>query len=233
MNSWHSFSPNGRWLVFSSKSRSPYTQMFLTHLDAEGNDSPAILIENSTAANRAVNIPEFVNIPPSGMMKIGVPAAVEEAIVAWKKVLQLDPGNAKAHNNLGEALMWKGDLAEGTVYLQKARELDPNFNEAQSDFGIGFYNREQFRAAVQNSDCVGTASYGNKILVVAPDDSEVKKAVADCVLQQVRKEMRAALEKSDWLTALSSANKVLAMKPDDVEARRAVRECNLAITRPR
>jgi hypothetical protein len=28
----------------------------------EGNDSPAILIENCTAANRAVNIPEFVNI---------------------------------------------------------------------------------------------------------------------------------------------------------------------------
>ena len=70
MNSWHSFSPNGRWLVFSSKSRSPYTQMFLTHLDEEGNDSPAILIENSTAANRAVNIPEFVNIPPDGMLKI-------------------------------------------------------------------------------------------------------------------------------------------------------------------
>ena len=67
MNSWHSFSPNGRWLVFSSKSRSPYTQMFLTHIDAEGNDTPAILIENSTAANRAVNIPEFVNIAPDGM----------------------------------------------------------------------------------------------------------------------------------------------------------------------
>ena len=62
MNSWHSFSPNGRWLVFSSKSRSPYTQMFLTHIDADGRDSPAILIENSTASNRAVNIPEFVNI---------------------------------------------------------------------------------------------------------------------------------------------------------------------------
>ncbi len=57
MNSWHSFSPNGHWLVFSSKSRSPYTQMFLTHLDEAGNDSPAILIENATAANRAVNIP--------------------------------------------------------------------------------------------------------------------------------------------------------------------------------
>jgi Tol biopolymer transport system component len=57
MNSWHSFSPNGRWLVFSSKSRSPYTQMFLTHIDANGNDSPAILIENATAANRATTRP--------------------------------------------------------------------------------------------------------------------------------------------------------------------------------
>ena len=75
MNSWHSFSPNGRWLVFSSKSRGPYTKMFLTHLDAEGNDSPAILIENSTAANRAVNIPEFVNIASDGLLKIDVPAA--------------------------------------------------------------------------------------------------------------------------------------------------------------
>ena len=74
MNSWHSFSPNGRWLVFSSKSRSPYTQMFLTHLDEDGNDSPAILIENATAANRAVNIPEFVNIPPGGLLKIDAPA---------------------------------------------------------------------------------------------------------------------------------------------------------------
>jgi Tol biopolymer transport system component len=74
MNSWHSFSPNGRWMVFSSKSRSPYTQMFLTHLDEDGNDSPAILIDNATASNRAVNIPEFVNIPPDGLRKIDVPA---------------------------------------------------------------------------------------------------------------------------------------------------------------
>ncbi len=75
MNSWHSFSPNGRWMVFSSKSRSPYTQMFLTHIDEEGNDSPPILIENATAANRAVNIPEFVNIAAEGLLNIDVPAA--------------------------------------------------------------------------------------------------------------------------------------------------------------
>lgn len=75
MNSWHSFSPNGRWLVFSSKARSPYTQMYLTHIDANGNDSPAILIDNATAANRAVNIPEFANIEGNEIEDIQVHVA--------------------------------------------------------------------------------------------------------------------------------------------------------------
>jgi hypothetical protein len=75
MNSWHSFSPNGHWLVFSSKARSPYTQMYLTHIDASGNDSPAILIDNTTAANRAVNLPEFVNTTSDGIEDIQVHVA--------------------------------------------------------------------------------------------------------------------------------------------------------------
>jgi len=75
MNSWHSWSPNGRWLVFSSKARSPYTQMYLTHIDGDGNSSPAILIDNATAANRAVNLPEFVNINPDGIDQIEVHVA--------------------------------------------------------------------------------------------------------------------------------------------------------------
>jgi hypothetical protein len=75
MNSWHSFSPNGRWMVFSSKARSPYTQMYLTHLDSDGNDSPPILIDNATAANRAVNIPEFVNMDADGIESIDVHVA--------------------------------------------------------------------------------------------------------------------------------------------------------------
>ena len=59
---------------FSSKGRSPYTQMYLTHIDANGNDSPAILIENATASNRAVNIPEFVNTAGDGIQEIQIPA---------------------------------------------------------------------------------------------------------------------------------------------------------------
>jgi tetratricopeptide (TPR) repeat protein len=165
MNSWHSFSPNGRWLVFSSKSRSPYTQMFLTHLDKDGNDSPAVLVDNTTAANRAVNLPEFVNIPPDGLMKIDVPAAesyrlfdiasdltakghLEEGIAEWKKVLELDPANAKAHNNLGGALVLEGKINEGMAELRAALEIDPDYSEPQSNYAIGLIQEKRLDEAM-------------------------------------------------------------------------------------
>jgi tetratricopeptide (TPR) repeat protein len=140
MNSWHSFSPNSRWLVFSSKSRSPYTQMYLTHIDDQGNDSPAILIDNATAANRAVNLPEFVNLPPGGLEKIGGPALeyyqlvnsatylqkrgrYEESAAVWAKVLEIEPDDAQAHANIGRALLMTGHREEAGTHLQKAEEL--------------------------------------------------------------------------------------------------------------
>jgi hypothetical protein len=47
--------------------------MCLTHFDENGDDSPAILIDNTTAANRAVNLPEFVSAGPDGIRSIGGP----------------------------------------------------------------------------------------------------------------------------------------------------------------
>jgi hypothetical protein len=49
--------------------------MYLTHIDENGNASPAILIDNATASNRAVNLPEFVNINPDGIQQIEVHVA--------------------------------------------------------------------------------------------------------------------------------------------------------------
>jgi len=139
MNSWHSFSPNGRWLVFSSKARSPYTQMYLTHIDADGNDSPPILIANATAANRAVNIPEFVNVPPNGLRQIGGPVidyyrlvnsaaylqrtgAYGASAAKWRKVLELSPDDEIAHRNLGTVLLMMGRREESAAHLRKAAE---------------------------------------------------------------------------------------------------------------
>jgi Flp pilus assembly protein TadD len=142
MNSWHSFSPNGRWLAFSSKARSPYTQLMLTHIDAQGNDSPAIMVENTTAANRAVNIPEFLNVPPGGLETID-PQATEfyrlfnrayelietnqmpEAIQALRGALEHDPDDPLAHYGLATALSANDQEKEAMEEYRKACALNP------------------------------------------------------------------------------------------------------------
>ena len=160
MNSWHSFSPNGRWLVFSSKARSPYTQMYLTHIDKDGNDSPAILIDNATAANRAVNIPEFVNTAGDGIEDIKVPAVelyklmdqamhLEEsgendrALVIWKQAVALDPEAAKVQNGLGISLYIHGDTQQAFEHLRHALRINPMLVE--SHLVLGKFLLEQGR----------------------------------------------------------------------------------------
>jgi hypothetical protein len=61
MNSWHAWSPNSEWLVFASKGMSPYTDMFLTHIDKNGNDGIPVLVEKARVTYRVINYPEFLN----------------------------------------------------------------------------------------------------------------------------------------------------------------------------
>ncbi|MGO9012498.1 MAG: tetratricopeptide repeat protein [Bryobacteraceae bacterium] len=161
MNSWHSFAPNGRWLVFSSKARSPYTQMYLTHIDERGNDSPPVLIDNTTASNRAVNLPEFVNIPVDGLRQIGGPVldyyklvdgatylqktgAYEAASAKWRQALALNPDDEFAQRKLGALLLMTGHREEAAVHLRKASELqlraaleaNPASARAHNDLGV-------------------------------------------------------------------------------------------------
>ncbi len=165
MNSWHSFSPNGRWLVFSSKSRSVYTQMYLTHIDGQGQDSPPIYIDNSTASNRAVNLPEFVNIKSDQMESIDVPAsdlyriidnalALQQsgdnaaALAEWKKALEIDPNDARANNGIGIALSLSGDSDGAIAYLQKATHINPDFFEAYYNLGLELAKNERVNEAI-------------------------------------------------------------------------------------
>jgi tetratricopeptide (TPR) repeat protein len=167
MNSWHTFSPNGRWLAFSSKSRSPYTQLYLTHIDANGNDTPPILVDNTTAANRAVNLPEFANIPRGGLEKID-PVATEfyrmentaldlmtknqfgEAIPVWRKALEMDPGDGRAHFNLGYSLSQTGDLRDALAEYGKACDLSPDDPVVFADFALALAQDGQPDEAIAN-----------------------------------------------------------------------------------
>ncbi|HEX4308802.1 MAG TPA: tetratricopeptide repeat protein [Acidobacteriaceae bacterium] len=152
MNSWHTFSPNGRWLAFSSKSPSLYTELYLTHIDADGNASPAILVENATASNRAVNIPEFVNVAQGGLERIDTPAtdfyrmfdaAVQlsekkqygAAVDAWQKVVPMDPDDARAHNNLGIALAGSGKMTDAIDEYRRSLALNANNSQTENNLG--------------------------------------------------------------------------------------------------
>jgi Flp pilus assembly protein TadD len=217
MNSWHSFSPNGRWLVFSSKSRSPYTQMFLTHIDEQGNDSPAILIENSTAANRAVNIPEFVNIPPETVLKIATPAAefaravdrgaeamtakqYEQAVTELNRALELSPGESTVHNNLGVALTELGRLEEARQHLKKAVELNPQFAEAYNNLG---------EALVRGGAVDDALRKFEKAVELDPEHADAQKNLGTTLARAGR-----AGE------AIPHLKKAVAVTPDGAEARR-------------
>ena len=153
MNSWHSFSPNGHWLAFSSKRRGPFTQMYLTHIDKDGNDSPAILVEGTTAANRAVNIPEFVNVPQDGLLKIDSPATeyyrlfdsaldltrkeqYEPAVAEWKKALVLGADEPKVYYNLGVCFAHLGQYDEAIRQFQKALDLHADDADTNTNLAI-------------------------------------------------------------------------------------------------
>jgi tetratricopeptide (TPR) repeat protein len=143
MNSWHTFSPNGRWLAFSSKGRGPYTQLMLTHIDKNGNDTPAILVDNTTAANRAVNIPEFVNLPAGMSIDKIDPQATEfyrlfdeaykliedddvpGALKTLEQAVKADPDDSLGHFMLGTTLSASNRESEALPEFRKAAALSP------------------------------------------------------------------------------------------------------------
>ncbi len=207
MNSWHSFSPNGRWLVFSSKSRSPYTQMFLTHIDGNGDDSPAILVENTTAANRAVNIPEFVNIPSEGMRRIDAPATefyrlydsawdltekgeIEAALAEWGRALALDPADAKARNNFGALLLRAGRLEQAADQLRRVVAARPEFVSARNNLGLALFEVGKVDEAIEQ---------WSQSLELNPDSTEARLNLGNAFLVRGRFGEAAG----QWLAALA------------------------------
>jgi tetratricopeptide (TPR) repeat protein len=168
MNSWHSFSPNGKWLAFSSKAYSDYTQICLTHIDRQGNSSPAVLLEHFTAPDKAANIPEFVNVKAATIRKIRedflndysfVRAGNEffkagdtdNAIGEYRHALELNPSNAEAHLRLGFLLYnAKKMYKEGMEHYNEALKANPNDPRIHHDLGMALLHQRQFDRAIEH-----------------------------------------------------------------------------------
>ena len=74
-DSYHSWSENGRWIVFSSRRiDGRYTRLFFSHFDGEGHFSKPFLLpqkdpQHNTLRLTSYNIPEFVNGDPGSITK--------------------------------------------------------------------------------------------------------------------------------------------------------------------
>jgi tetratricopeptide (TPR) repeat protein len=200
MNSWHSFPTNGRWLVFSSKSRSPYTQMFLTRLDEAGRDSPPIRIENATAAKRAVKSSRVRKhiarradenhracrrfLRASGARSNLTEKGKDDAAIAlWERALALDGENAKAHNNLGVLLTRKGKFDQALKHFQRATEIKPDDAQAHYNLGGVLWRKGKTKQAIAEWQMAGQTGV---------EDAEIHNDLSAALVRKGRLEEAAA-----------------------------------------
>jgi tetratricopeptide (TPR) repeat protein len=182
MNSWHSWSSNSRWIVFSSKANSAYTQLFITHVDENGNDAPPVLLEQFTSPDRAANIPEFINAAPGAIAKIqeqfiddvslwragknfeeaGDFVHAEEK---FREALSINPKNPKPHLSLGKLFETEGKLQSAFAEYSTALALDSSamsrINLGNALLGMGNYDGaiDQYSHALDKSKNDSYAQY--------------------------------------------------------------------------
>jgi Flp pilus assembly protein TadD len=210
MNSWHSWSPNGRWLAFSSKARGPYTRLWLTHIDANGNDTPAIIVDDTTAANRAINIPEFVNLPPGSSIENIDPEATDfyrlfdeaytliennqfpEALVTLQKAIQNNPDDALVHYVLATALSASEQEKDALAEYRRAVVLAPANPMFLDHLAVSL---------ALNGDSAGAIKQLQKAITVDPGSVEYRFNLA--YVLESRGEFESAIEPLERAVALS------------------------------
>jgi hypothetical protein len=145
MNSWHAWSPNGKWMVFVSKGLSIHSDMFLTHIDEKGSASAPVLLENARKHGRAANYPEFLNVSHDytfDMVYSYVDLAhIKRAMLANDTILAdilykqyLDQGQYSLADEfafLGRYNMNRKRYTEAIKFYEAALKKDPNHREAQ------------------------------------------------------------------------------------------------------
>jgi tetratricopeptide (TPR) repeat protein len=142
MNSWHSWSSNSRWLVFSSKVEGRYTKLLLTYIDDQGVSHPPVLLDWLTASDRAANIPEFVPLEPTAIDRIienflddtnflraGQQAMQDKdyplAVAQFRLALEKNPNNTRVLEHLALATLAAGDRDTAASIFEALMKLTP------------------------------------------------------------------------------------------------------------
>ncbi len=215
MNSWHSFSPNGKWLVFSGKPDSAYTRLYLTHIDEQGESTPPVVLDRLTSSDRAANIPEFVNLSPVAIRHIRERFIDDLSYVraAWeflksndydgaerqaRKALELNPKNADALYYLGLAMFGRKQYDEAIEHMSEAAKTKPGESEIRTQLGVVCIAKGQLDRAV---------GHLQKSLQIAPNDPEAYFNLGVAMYRR-----------GDKAQAMRNWQRTVQLKPNDYEA---------------
>jgi len=122
-----------------------------------------------------------------------------DAVSVFRRAVSVAPGNALAQNNLGAALMRRGEAGAALAHFQKALSLRPRYPEASFNMGVALTDLGRIDEAI--------AFYG-KALEQKPDYAEAFNNIG--VLLATRGRFREAAEQF---------RKALAIRPDYADAR--------------
>jgi tetratricopeptide (TPR) repeat protein len=191
MNSWHSWSPNSKWLVFSSKTRGPYTQLYLTHIDENGNDSPPVFLENMAFETRAANIPEFFDNRISNL-----------------SIMTDDfSDNAMYHNRLATQSIRQHEYNDALNSVKKAIEADSTYYDA-------YKNQFYLDLILGRSKSKEDLNY--REIAVRLIDRQITQNPGDKSLLLKRGELRLLME--DYEGALRDGQDFIKSNPDNYRA---------------
>ena len=123
---------------------------------------------------------------------------LDQAIIAFQRVLAIKPDNADAHNNMGVALKVQGKLEEAIQAFNKALTIKPDNADAYYNIGNALKEQGKLKEAIE--------AY-NKALAIKPDYAKAYNNMGIALQKQGKRE-----------EAIDAYNKALAVKPDYADA---------------
>ena len=142
-----------------------------------------------------------VMISVAGIVLAGCLFATARQLQYWRdsetlfeRALAVTKNNPVAQNNLGSALLQKGNVDEAISYYQKALQINPAYAEAHNNFGVALFKKGNVDEAI---------SHFQKALQIKPDDAEACYNLGNALLQ-----------KNNVDEAIAHYQKALQIKPD-------------------
>ncbi|MBI1926223.1 tetratricopeptide repeat protein [Candidatus Poribacteria bacterium] len=69
-------------------------------------------------------------------------------LTLWKRAIEINPNNANAHNNLGNAYEAQGQYEQAIAAYQRAIDIDPNDAIAHINLGVVYTKQGQYEQAI-------------------------------------------------------------------------------------